>query len=345
MADTPIPLDDKILLAAADWWTRLRDTGDNTDKVSDDVTEQWLEWALLDPRHMEAFEHVTALGMRLGNLDALTRQRFINEFARPVPAPRRRFRWPLAVVAMTAAASVALMALAGYVAWTLRYESEQSNKVYVSAVAQKEEITLPDGTKVTLGGASRLTADFSHKERRVELSEGEAFFQIEPDARPFLVTAGALAIRDIGTAFDVRRTGQHVSVAVSQGRVQVSEKSSTHLGSRALEAGAGQRIFFDPAVAALRLGDIAPEQTAAWRDDRLEFINEPLDVVVANINRYSPRPLRIADSSLETLTFTGSIKTDAIDSWVNALPKVLPVQVKATQEQIVLSRAQGKASP
>jgi len=339
MDETSIPLDDKILLAAADWWTRLRDAD------SDDVTELWLAWTQLDPRHLEAFEQISALSMRLNQMDDLTRQRFVNEFARSVSAPRRRSRWPLAVATMTAAASVALMALVGYMAWNLRYGDEASNKVYVSAVGQKEDITLPDGTRVSIGGATRLTAEFSHHQRRVELSEGEAFFQIAADSRPFQVTAGPLAIRDIGTAFDVRRTGQHVSVAVSQGRVQVSDKASAHAGPAALEAGAGQRVVFDPATSALSLGDIAPERTAAWRDDRLEFIDEPLDVVVANINRYSPRPLRITDPSLEKLTFTGSIKTDAIDSWAGALPKVFPVEVKTTKDQILLSRAAVKPSP
>ena len=332
-------LDEKTLSAAAEWWTRLRDPNDDAKTV-----EQWLEWTQADERNLEAFERVTELGDRLGTLDDITRRHWAGEFARK-PA-QSRSKLPLAL----AAASV-LVLFCGYLAWN-HLEARATTQDYVSTVAQNRDITLSDGSTVVLGGASRLTTRFSKGERHVELGAGEAFFQVVHNTqRPFVVTAGNVSIRDVGTAFDVRRTGQYVTIAVTQGRVQIADNGgvsgSSATGSNttstgSLEAAAGQLVSYDPATSAMSVTSIAPEQATAWRSDRLEFINEPLGVVVANVNRYSTRPVHIADADLQTLTFTGTVKTGAIDNWLDALPQVFPLRVSKNANQVILSNAERK---
>jgi transmembrane sensor len=90
----------------------------------------------------------------------------------------------------------------------------------------------------------------------------------------------------------------------------------------------------------MTIGSIAADQATAWRNDRLEFIDEPLSVVIANLNRYSPRQLHIADADLDKLSYTGTIRTDAIDSWLGALPQVFPLRVSTGGNQVILSDAQ-----
>lgn len=327
-------VDEKILRAAADWWTRLRDPDG-----AGATMEQWLEWTGEDERHLEAFERVTELGNRLGTLDEATRRQFARDFARPAAVPRR---WlPLA-----AAASAVLALAGGYLAWS-GLGVDTAPQTYVSAVAQNRNITLPDGSTVALGGASTLAMRFSHGERRVELAGGEAFFQVVHNPqRPFVVAAGNVSIRDVGTAFDVRRTGQRVTIAVTQGRVQIADHDaapgSHAAGKGSLEAVAGQLVSYDPSTSAMSIGSITPEQATAWRSDRLEFIDEPLGVVIANVNRYSTRPVRIADAGLETLTYTGTIKTGAIDSWLGALPQVFPLRVSEDAHQVTLAKPEHK---
>jgi transmembrane sensor len=322
-------LDEKTLYAAAEWWTRLRDPKDDVKTV-----EQWLEWTQADERNLAAFERVTELGDRLGTLDDITRRQWAGEFARQQPAPSRH-RFPLAV-----AASTLLILFSGYLAWS-HLEARATPQDYVSTVAQNRDITLSDGSTVALGGASKLTARFSKDERKVELGAGEAFFQVVHNTqRPFVVTAGNVSIRDVGTAFDVRRTGQYVTIAVTQGRVQIAENGgadSRVSGSGALEAVAGQLVSYDPTTSAMSVSSITPEQATAWRSDRLEFINEPLGVVIANVNRYSAREVLVANANLETLTFTGTIKTAAIDSWLDALPQIFPLRVSKGPNQVILS--------
>jgi transmembrane sensor len=324
MANRP---NEQALRIAADWWVRLRDAGS-----SEHATEQWLAWIDEDDAHLPAFERVTELATRLGALGEVSQARLVAEFA-PALAPRRW--WPLG-----AAAAAVLLLAGGYLGWTMLEESPAMQH-YSSAIAAQREVTLEDGSRVAMGGATQLTARYSRARRELELAEGEAYFEVVHNAgRPFVVHAGRLRIEDIGTAFDVRRTGDHVTIIMAEGRVRISDDASGR--ARSLEAVAGQAVSYDPSRPALNVTAADPAQAAAWRDDRLEFDNEPLSVVVANINRYRAHPVRIADAGLQSMTFTGTVKTNAIDDWLQALPQVLPLKVSEVGGQTVLSDARGR---
>lgn len=334
MAHTHQHTDEHLLLAAADWWTRLRDP-----QAAEASVEQWLDWTAQDERHLAAFEYVSAFGERLGALDAAARRRLLAEFA-PSAAPRRRWL-PLAA----AAAVVMLVLGAGFLLWGRLAGNAGAPMVYASTTGQNRDIVLADGSKVTLGGASRLSVRFARGERRVALEAGEAYFEVVHDAqRPFEVDAGDITVRDIGTAFDVRRTGARVAVAVTQGQVRVAGPGSASVPGRTLDAGAEQRVAWDPVARTLSLGVATPEQAIGWRSNRLEFVDEPLAVVIANVNRYSRRPVKLAGTDLAGLSFTGTVRTDEIDGWLRALPQVFPLQVRMGEQAVTLS-ANASAPP
>jgi transmembrane sensor len=319
---------DPIVQAAADWWVRLREADANGEAV-----EQWLAWTGQDARHLAAFERVSELAERLGGLDQVSRQGLIRAFAHPAPASSRRWL-PLA-----AAASVAAVALSG--ALYMGFVARSATAVYQSGLAQNREFSLPDGTKVALGAASELSVKYSNGERSVDVSHGEAYFEVvHADRRPFVVTVGDVTVRDIGTAFDIRRTGERVTVAVTQGRVAIADRRQASGPQHTLEATAGQRVSYDPASSSMVVDLEDAAQATAWRRHRLEFIDEPLGVVIANLNRYSGTPVHVADADLNALSYTGTIRTDAIDSWIDALPEVFPLRVSKQADRMVLSDAE-----
>ncbi|HEX6834535.1 MAG TPA: FecR domain-containing protein [Rudaea sp.] len=318
------------LPAAAEWWTRLRDPqrGAGTEA-------QWLEWSTADARRLDAFERIDDLAVRLRGLDDEARRAFVREFA---PRANARHTW------IAAAAAVVAVVLGGAcLAWPSLAARDVQTENFSTAVAVDRNIDLADGSHVALGGASRLQTRFGRDLREVTLSTGEAFFQVAHDtSRPFIVAAGAVSIRAVGTAFNVRRTGEHVTIAVTEGRVRIASSDDAAMaktsGADALEAVAGQEVTYNPRASGLAVTAMSPALATSWRDHRLEFVNEPLDVVVANINRYSRRPLRIADAKLETLAFTGTVKPEAIDGWLKALPVILPVRVDEAGDQVTIER-------
>ena len=74
----------------------------------------------------------------------------------------------------------------------------------------------------------------------------------------------------------------------------------------------------------------------AWRDGRLEYYGEPLSSVVADVSRYSNQPIELGDLQLAQLTFTGTVFTESVDDWLNAIQATFPIRAVTTDDHRVL---------
>jgi transmembrane sensor len=215
-----------------------------------------------------------------------------------------------------------------------------------SAVAVNRAATLPDGSSLALGAQSVVAIDFKGAQRTVELNEGEAFFAVKHDkTRPFVVRAGGLSVTAIGTQFDVLRTGSRVAVTVKEGLVQVATNPTTNAPAWSLLAPAGHQVVYDAAQhvgPSLRVVD--PAATTAWQQGRLEYIEEPLASVIANLNRYSSRHITVRDADLSRLAYTGTIEVQSIDEWLRALPLIFPLRVASGDDGQVLIERRSQSS-
>jgi transmembrane sensor len=95
---------------------------------------------------------------------------------------------------------------------------------FATGVAEVREIRLTDGSEVTLGARTSIDTAFRDDERRVIMSEGEAFFSVSKNpARAFVVVVGNKEVRVVGTKFEIRRRDAGVRVAVVEGTVEVMQ--------------------------------------------------------------------------------------------------------------------------
>lgn len=167
---------------------------------------------------------------------------------------------------------------------------------YSTLVGQRDSVTLEDGTRITLGPASRIGV----RGREVSLT-GEAFFDVEHDeARPFTVRAGAVVIRDIGTEFSVHHDpSEPVRIVVHEGAVEVmAENTATlHPGDVAVVTLVG-------VIEASR--GAATDDDLAWTQGRLVFRDAPVTELEADLRRWYGVQLRVTDSALTRRHFTGS---------------------------------------
>jgi transmembrane sensor len=309
-----------LMREAADWWMRVHDASPGSP-----VVVAWLEWMDSDPRHRKAFERVVEMDEQLRTLDASTRQQLVSEFD---PASRRPRRWLLAVAAVW----VVFLCAGGFLYWHST-QTRASWQQYRTAIGVNRHIVLPDGSQITMGGSSQLRVRLTGDQREVVMGAGEAYFQVAHEARrPFSVRVGALDVRDVGTEFDVRQTGARTSVAMVEGLVRITD------AGRALDIGAGMKATFNPGASGPVITTTTAAEATAWRDNRLEFTGEPLVDVIANVNRYSPVPLRLIGPDVGDLSFTGSIRLDSIADWARALPQVLPVRVSVMPGEISVTR-------
>ena len=105
---------------------------------------------------------------------------------------------------------------------------------------------LPDSTKVYLNKNSKLsyTGNYGKKDRKLVL-EGEAYFEVRPSQKPFLVACGKTIIHDISTSFNVKgfKTDSLVEVNVISGAVEFY--SSKSAGAEVLLLKEGSRGLYN----------------------------------------------------------------------------------------------------
>ncbi len=197
---------------------------------------------------------------------------------------------------------------------------------------------------VELNSDAEIVVEFSELVRSVRLVRGEAHFQVahEPD-RPFLVSAGSVAVKAVGTAFTVRFDPQVVEVLVTEGRVVVDDKIEPR--HNALETiGAGNRVVVPTGEsgAAMRVMELSGDELSerlAWREVRLEFSGTALGEAVASFNERNRTQVSIADPSLAKLKISGIFRADNLDGFIRLMEDTLELQsvVRGT-DTIVLER-------
>jgi transmembrane sensor len=264
-------------------------------------------WLDADPLHRRAYEQAEGVVLMLGALGAAPAvERARSPAARPAP------RWR--VPAMAAGGLLAAcLAIAVFALPAPAFETQPG---------ETRQIALSDGSQVTLAPASRLKAASRWRPRALSLERGEAFFVVtHQDGQPFTVQAGDATVRVIGTRFNVHHgADQDVRVEVEQGVVQVSAGGR----DRAVTLRAGQT-----AVAGARgLTAVAQSgQAGGWRQGRLAYDDAPLAEVVADLNRYSQRPLTVDSAATGRLKVTAAFDVAQADRFVAELPRVLPVRL------------------
>ncbi|MFM7749082.1 MAG: FecR family protein [Opitutaceae bacterium] len=318
----PVPPDDPAETEAGAWLAR-RDRG-----LTATEQDAFLQWLRADPRHRAA---LARLDRTCGALDALAAWQPADA-TRPNPdllapsAARRRGLHPLAWAASLAgagvAAAVALVVWRGPSAPTEPSAGVPSVRVF----PRPEPQALADGSVAEVNHGGRLELAFAATERRVRLREGEVHLTVAKDAaRPFVVEAGGVTVRAIGTAFNVRRVGDTVEVIVTEGRVQLESA-----GGAPAPLAAGERARVDPgARPVVSVADPATvARELAWRTVRLEFEALPLEAVIVEFNLRNARQLAIGDPAAGRVKVAGTFRADEPEAFARLLEASFGIAVE-----------------
>lgn len=233
--------------------------------------------------------------------------------ARGLARQRRRRR---------AVAAVAAILLIGGLSWHLAPTTSEVTPRGQVVVTRPTERTLPDGSRVELADRAEFETAFTAAERRITLRRGAAHFTVRPDpARPFVVVAGSVVTRAIGTAFAVTLGESGVEVLVTEGRVSVArqapsevgpDKGAASLASPALVV-AGEKAICEGASSAVSVSTASPQQLEhelAWRAPLLDFSAAPLADAVALFNAHGSTPVVLGAPELGHLKISGVLRAN-----------------------------------
>jgi transmembrane sensor len=251
-------------------------------------------------------------------------------------------------------AALALLLVGGTWHVMLGEHGSEAAPPYASPIVWRpRQETLPDGTRVDFRNSAAIAVAYSDTQRRVILERGEVHFDVARDTqRPFVVVAGPVEFRAVGTAFAVSRSDQRVEMYVTEGRVAVRAQEDRtpaagmpHVGAATGSApdpaatpapedkteivlDAGKHVTVETAVRGAppivsSISGSGLSQRLAWRAPKVEFSATPLPDVIAIINEHAANHgghrLVLGDDSLAGVRISGILRADNIETLIGVL--------------------------
>lgn len=338
---------DNAIEAQAAAWLAQRDDG-----LTPDEAATFARWREADPRHSAAVLRLEKMWQALGQLRDFRPTARVHpdrDLLAPPSGPRRFF--PAVALAIAAALAIAFVIRKNGAEFRAPLDAP---KVYSTTTAGYQRLTLADGSIVELNERSEVTVRYTATERRIHLVRGEAHFTVAKNkARPFFVETPVVAVRAVGTAFDVRLDATQVAVLVTEGRVQLRRHNVSpsgapprpgDAGAEPPELAAGWRALVpNRADASLVVEQLPTEQTRtilSWQAPSLFFVDTPLADVVEQFNRRNHVQLSLADRDLASLPVGGRFGAENVEAFVRLLTSNGDIVVeRPAPDRIVLRRA------
>jgi transmembrane sensor len=277
-------------------------------------------WCKADIRHKGAYVRAMAIHNAI-HLATGNQVRNIN------PSPHRR-----QLMFGGLAAGLALMA--GKFGYSILHEQT----VLSTAKGEFRRVPLQDKSIANINSGSQIEVAFTKQQRRINLRQGEAWFEVAKDkSKPFIVEAGDALIRAVGTAFSVRRLATGSEVLVTEGTVEVWSKDGT-AGKRLVTAGEHAFLATDAKAIPVTRQPDEVNRKLAWREGKLVLSSQTLGEAVADFNRYSPKTIVILDPSLQDKRLVGQYQLDAPELFAKDVSMVLDVPIAITSEKILIGQ-------
>lgn len=346
-------------------WAVRRDRG-----LSATESIEYELWLAADPLHGVAMGRAAGAWARLDHVPEGVARRVVED-------GRRRRRW------WRVTGVVAPLGAAAAVALVFRFSGDGepervSPRIATSQVALQaagpRQVALADGTEVRLNGGAEIVERFSAATRGVELTRGEAHFTVTKDpARPFVVSAGALRVRAIGTAFNVSRQEARTEVLVTEGRVSLlaSAGNGGNLGATGKPEGSGSapsdRAPTEPSepspmaelsageravvtIAEPRAGGVTPDvavarvdaaeisRVLAWQENVLRLGGATLAEIAAEFERRTGHRVVLADPELAQVRLGGRFRADDVEGFAKLLTAMLDVEAQRGADGVIVLR-------
>jgi ferric-dicitrate binding protein FerR (iron transport regulator) len=161
---------------------------------------------------------------------------------------------------------------------------------------------LGDGTKVRLNSRTELSypVHFSQESREVYL-EGEAYFEVAKEGRPFVVHAGGLDVRVLGTEFNVNtQTAGTVKTVLVTGSVEIAS------GRETVRLSPNQLATYRNGKFSVRRVDVTLH--VAWKDHNFVFDKERLENIMETLSLWYDMEVIYENELVKEMRLTGDLE-------------------------------------
>ncbi len=228
-----------------------------------------------------------------------------------------------------AAAAMFIFSLGYFVSGIGAETAELNWQVAETTSNETKEISLTDGSAVTLNEGTYFTFPKTFgSDSRVVKMDGEGFFQIARDeSRPFSIEMDHGTVRVLGTSFNIENDSEanSTTISVASGKVAFIPKGSTQ--EFILEI--NDKLIYNANTKRFRkVKDLSPNDWS-WKTKELVFQDTKLEEVIPAIEKHfdirlSLKNTKLGDCRNLTATFTDAEKMDVL----SALKVSVGVEIK-----------------
>jgi ferric-dicitrate binding protein FerR (iron transport regulator) len=247
--------------------------------------------------------------------------------------PLKPFFTPLRI-----AASLVIISLVGiFAAYMMKGQQQGLPEMTIASVDSTQEKQLADGSKVFLNKHTKLVVvgGFNGKARKLKL-EGEAFFEVKHDeTKPFVIEAGGILIKDIGTAFNVKAEPQSdsVLVSVSEGIVDISN------GEQTVQLMANQSVVYVRSTKTLGKIENVSTNVTAYRTKIFHFNAATLGEVLSALNSVYGPIMVLENEELAKCRITVEFKNESPEMIAAIITETLGLVYEERSGQFVIKGA------
>ena len=248
-------------------------------------------------------------------------------------------------ILMRAAAILLLPALGFGLFMSVKYQSvrfgqtsvnQAYNEVF-SSVDAITKVTLPDGSNVWLNHSSSLKypAMFYGNARSVELN-GEGYFEVAPNPKiPFIVMAGEIEIKALGTAFNIMAYPDvdRNETSLINGQIELQRTESDGKVITMLKMKPTDMAIFKKSKKEISSRTIGDDRYFSWKDGKLVFNKEPIGEVVKKLSRWFNVDIQIKDPELLELTYTATFVHETLPQVMELMTLVSPVSYSISNRE------------
>jgi transmembrane sensor len=279
-------------------------------------------------RKWESAPHTIDLELQSNMLEVL-REKIA---PRPKQLPHRMFK------VMKYVAAIVLPFVIGVGSYLLadKISSSRDKDMVVSVDnGQKAALQLPDGTKVWLNSGSHIRYDKSYnKQDRIVSFEGEAYFEVAKDKkRPFIVKVGAVSVRAVGTAFNVKGydNDNTITATLMEGKIDVFDSKSS------IRLSPNEKITFDKNRLTFEKAQIYDANIASqWKNNRLAFDSETLEDIGKALERMYNVQMVFDTEAIKQIRFSGTIKNNSLESVLQLISLTSPIDYSIQNSIVTL---------
>jgi ferric-dicitrate binding protein FerR (iron transport regulator) len=200
-----------------------------------------------------------------------------------------------------------------------------------NAYGTVSKLTLPDGTKVWLNSGShfKYPLAFSNKVRKVYLS-GEAYFEVSKNKKkPFVVTTSDIDVMATGTVFNVMAydNEDNIEATLVSGKISMAnETTSSVIPTPIVSVNPGQKATLNKEKKKIAVTNTDVAKIISWKDGKLIFENDPMDVVIKKLDRWYNTNIILVDDELRTYSYTATFAGETLIQILELLKHSAPIE-------------------